>query len=161
MLKTQICRTLSLGKLCSSLSQLWKYLAKAGLYNLSHWLLGTLSMSVLTHWGRVTHNRVGKLIIVDSDNGLSPERRQAIIWTNAEILLIGPLGTNFSEILIEILTISLKKICLKCRLRNFVLFVSASIVKHKVAKISLLCSSFLVLPIDIENPYRLSNCLYG
>ena len=29
-------------------------------------------------------------------------RRQAIIWTNAGILLIGPLGTNFSEILIEI-----------------------------------------------------------
>ena len=25
-----------------------------------------------------------------------------IIWTNAGILLIGPLGTNFSEILIEI-----------------------------------------------------------
>ena len=28
--------------------------------------------------------------------------RQAIIWTNAEILFIGPLATNFSEILIEI-----------------------------------------------------------
>ena len=37
-----------------------------------------------------------------SDNGLSPGWRQAIIWTNAGILLIGPLGTNFSEILIEI-----------------------------------------------------------
>ena len=33
---------------------------------------------------------------------LSPERRQAIIWTNAGILLTGPLGTKFSEILIEI-----------------------------------------------------------
>ena len=30
------------------------------------------------------------------------EALQAIIWTNAEILLIGPLGTNFNEILIEI-----------------------------------------------------------
>ena len=29
-------------------------------------------------------------------------RRQAIIWTNAGTLLTGPLGTNFSEILIEI-----------------------------------------------------------
>ena len=40
-------------------------------------------------------------------------RRQAIIWTNAGILLIGPLGTNFSEISIEILTFSFKKVRLK------------------------------------------------
>ena len=52
----------------------------------------------LTHWGRVTHICVGKLTIIGSDNGLSPGRRQAIIWTNAGILLIWPLGTNFSEI---------------------------------------------------------------
>ena len=64
----------------------------------------------LTHWGRVTHICVGKLTIFGSDNGLSPERRQANIWTNAGILLIGPLVTNFSEILIEIQTFSLKKI---------------------------------------------------
>ena len=38
---------------------------------------------------------------VDSDNGLAPGRRQAIIYTNAGILLIGPLKTNFSEILIK------------------------------------------------------------
>ena len=36
-------------------------------------------------------------------------RRQAIIWTSAEILLIGPLGTNSSEILIGIQTFSFKK----------------------------------------------------
>ena len=54
-----------------------------------------------------------KLIIIVSDNGLSPERRQAIIWTNARLLLIGPLGTNFSEISIEISTFSLKKMHLK------------------------------------------------
>ena len=45
-----------------------------------------------------------------SDNGLSPGRRQAIIWTNAGILLIGTLGTNFSEILIEIPIFSFRKI---------------------------------------------------
>ena len=50
----------------------------------------------LTHWGRETHICVGKLTIIASDNGLSPGRRQAIIWTNAGILLIGPLGTNFN-----------------------------------------------------------------
>ena len=61
----------------------------------------------------MTHICVSKLSIIDSDNGLSPERRLAIIWTNAGILLIGPLGTNFSEILIEILTFSFKKMRLK------------------------------------------------
>ena len=34
--------------------------------------------------------------------------RQAILWTNAGILFIGPLGTNSSEILIDIDTFSLK-----------------------------------------------------
>ena len=68
---------------------------------------------MLTHWGRVTHICVGKLTIIGSDNGLSPGRRQAIIWTNAGILLIGPLGTNFSEILIEIVPFSFKKMRLK------------------------------------------------
>ena len=67
----------------------------------------------LTHWGRVTHICVGKLTIIGSDNGLSPGRRQAIVWTNAGILLIRPLGTNFSEILIGIQTFSFKKMCLK------------------------------------------------
>ena len=56
---------------------------------------------------------VGRLSIIDSDNGSSPGRRQAIIWTNAGILLIRPLGTNFSEILVAILTFSLKKMSLK------------------------------------------------
>ena len=69
---------------------------------------------LLTHWGRVTHVCVhGKLTSIGSDNGLSPERHQAIIWTNAGILLIGLLGTNFSGILTEIHTFSLKKMHLK------------------------------------------------
>ena len=67
----------------------------------------------LTHWGRVTHICVSKLTFIRSDNGLSPGRRQAIIWTNAGLLLIGPLGTNFSDILIEILIFSFKKMHLK------------------------------------------------
>ena len=66
-----------------------------------------------THWGRVTHIGVGNLSIIASDNGLSPSRRQAIIWTNAGILLTGPLRTNFSEILIEIHSFSFKKMHLK------------------------------------------------
>ena len=62
----------------------------------------------LTLWGRVTHICVSILAIIGSDNGLSPGRCQAIIWTNAGILLIRTLGTNFSEILGEIHSFSLK-----------------------------------------------------
>ena len=67
----------------------------------------------LTHWGRVMHICVSRLTIITSDNGLLPGRRQAIIWTNAGILLIWPLGTNFREILIKIHTFSLMKMHFK------------------------------------------------
>ena len=67
----------------------------------------------LAHWGRGTHICVSELTIIGSDNGLSPGWRQAIIWTNAGILLSGPLGTNFSEILIEIYKFSFKKMHFK------------------------------------------------
>ena len=59
------------------------------------------------------HICVIKLTIIGSDNGLSPGRSQAIIWTSAGILLIGILGTNFSEILSEIQAFSFKKTRLK------------------------------------------------
>ena len=62
---------------------------------------------------KVTHICISKLIIFGSDNGLSPGWREASIWTNAGILLIGPLGTNFSEILIEIYTFWFTKMHLK------------------------------------------------
>ena len=74
----------------------------------------------LTHWGRVTHKWVSKLTILGSDNGLAP-----IIWTNAGILLIGSLGTNFSEILIEIniqFSFSFKKLLLKTSSAKWRLF---------------------------------------
>ena len=74
------------------------------------WLAKT---RLLTHWGRVTHICVSNLTIIVSDNGLSPGRRQAIIWNNVGLLLIEPLGINFSEILIEIHTFSFKKMHLK------------------------------------------------
>ena len=59
------------------------------------------------------HICASNLTMIDSDNGLSPDRRQAFIWTNAGILLIGPLGTNLSEILVRIQTFSFKKMHLK------------------------------------------------
>ena len=79
----------------------------------------------------MTHICVRKLTIIGSDNGLSPGRRQAIIWTDAGLLLIGTLGTNSSEILVEIYIFPLIKKsfgnvirtffgqlqCVKCRSR--------------------------------------------
>ena len=76
--------------------------------NSSALAMGFISLELI-HWGRVIHICVSKLTIIASVNGLSPSRHQAIIWTNAEIMLIEALGTNFSEILIEIHPVSLKK----------------------------------------------------
>ena len=54
-----------------------------------------------------------KLTSIGSDTGLSPGWHQAIIWANAGMLLIGPLATNLSEILIKIYTFSFKKMHFK------------------------------------------------
>ena len=61
----------------------------------------------------MAHICFGNLTIICSDNGLSPGRRQVIIWTNAGILLIRTLGTNFNGILIKIHTFSFMKMHLK------------------------------------------------
>ena len=74
---------------------------------------GDLHALWITHWGPVTHICVSDLTSIGSDNGLSPGRRQAIIRTNAGILLIKPSGTNFSEFVGEILIFSFKKMPLK------------------------------------------------
>ena len=66
------------------------------------WCIWMFIWLVLTHWGWVMQICTSKLTIIGSDNGLSPGRRQAIIWTNAGILLTGHLGTNLNEIFIEI-----------------------------------------------------------
>ena len=84
----------------------------------------------------MTHICVGKLTTIVSDNGLSPGRRQAIIWTNAGILLIGPSWTNFGEILIEIHTFSFKKMHLKIssgKWRPFCLGLNVLTVRRVVA----------------------------
>ena len=73
----------------------------------------------------MTHICASKLIIIGSDNGLSHGRCQAIIWTNAGILLIGPLGTHFNEILI-----AFKKMYLKTSSRKWRPFCPASMCKY-------------------------------
>ena len=83
----------------------------------------------------MTHICVRKLTITGQDNSLSPGRRQAIIWTNAGMLLIGPLGTNFNEIFIEIYTFSLKKMHLQLssgEWRSFFLGLNVLNVSHFV-----------------------------
>ena len=61
----------------------------------------------------MTHICISDITIIGSDNGLSPGRRQAIIRTNAGILLIRALGIKVSEILSEHHVFSYKKIHLK------------------------------------------------
>ena len=70
----------------------------------------------------MTHIRVSKLTVIGSDNGLSPGQRQAIMWTNAGILLIQNMGTSFSQILSKIPTFPFKEMHLKissAKLRQF------------------------------------------
>ena len=49
-------------------------------------------------------------VSIGSNNGLVPNRHQAIIETNAGLLSIEPFGTNFSEIVIKIQNFSFTKI---------------------------------------------------
>ena len=115
---------------------------------------------LLTHWDWVTHICLCNLTIISSDNGLSPGRRQTIIWTNASVLLIGPLGTNFSEISIEMQTFSFKKMCLKvssARWRPFYLglnVINRSTSHELCLMFAFCCSSNLLLEFaDILQDY--------
>ena len=94
--------------------------------NTWHFELVLIKWCLLTHWGQVTHICISKLTAIASDNGLSPGRRQAIIWTNAGILLIGPLGTKFNEFFLsKFIHFHSRKSIWKCQ-ENGVHFVSAS-----------------------------------
>ena len=102
---------------------------------------------VLTPWGKLT--------IIDSNNGLSPEWRQVIIWINAEILLIGPLGTNVSEILIGIQTFSLKKICLNMSSAKFCPFLLS------LSVLRCFSDGYCIRPLDLRlTPVLFDSCLF-
>ena len=109
------------------------------------WSLEAMRFGVLTHWGWVSHICVSELTIIGSDNGLSPGQRQAIMWTNAEILLIGPWGTNFSEISIEIYTFSFKKMHLKMLFGKWRPFCCSINVLNQGPIICCLCSQLWML----------------
>ena len=104
----------------------------------------------------MTHICVRKLTIIGSNNGLSSGRRQAIIWTNARIL-IGTLGTNFGEILIEIRIFSFKKMSLNvssAKWRPF--YIGLNVIKQRKwetcnveAKVLVPSAPFLCLIFDV------------
>ena len=62
--------------------------------------------NALTHlpWCRIYASV--KWVHIGPDNGLAPNRHQAIIWINAGLLSNGTSGRNFSEISSEIHTFS-------------------------------------------------------
>ena len=80
----------------------------------------------LNHCGQVTHIYVDNVTTIGSDNGSSPGRRQTLIWTNAGILLIVPLGTIFSKISNQSSYIHPRKCIWRCCLENGGHFVPAS-----------------------------------
>ena len=107
---------------CTPWDLMWKCLLNPGTY-FEVWrfyqlycIIKPLTELIEVEW----YICIGNLTIIGSVNGLSPGQHQAIIWTNVEIFLTGPLGTNFREILIAIHTFSFKKMHLemlsvKCR----------------------------------------------
>ena len=79
-----------------------------------------------THWCRVTHTCVTKLTIIDSDMACRLDGTKPWSEPMLKHLLIWPLGTNFSKILIEIYTFSVRKMHLKTSSGNIGHFVSDS-----------------------------------
>ena len=76
-------------------------------YEVCHSVIPAIEEAAAMWHGMQNYGSIG------SDNGLSPIWRQAIIYTNAWMLLIAPLGTNSSEIVIQIKNASFMKMHLK------------------------------------------------
>ena len=115
-------------KTCESVCLFWNVTKLLLLKSIAriYWQGQYWVIHMLTHWGRVPHLCVSKLTIIGSGNGLSPGRRQTIIWSNVGIILTGPLGTNVIEIVIKIHTFSFKKMRVKMSSENVGHLVSAS-----------------------------------
>ena len=91
---------------------------------------------------------VSKVKIIGLDNGFSPGRRQAIIWTNARILLIGPFGQTSMKFKTKCTYFHSRKCIWMCRQQIGVHFVSSS-----------MCLWFLVLcnSLSFQHYVNLSN----
>ena len=80
--------------------------------------LPTQYVLMTIHWGRVTHKCVSKLTLIGSDNGLAPGRHQPIIWTNASILLTGPLEQTLMKFQSNFINLQSIKCISKSRLEH-------------------------------------------
>ena len=98
----------------------------------------------------MTHICISKLTIIGSDNGLSPVQRQAIIKTNATIMLIGTLGTKFSEIFSKIFTLYSRKCIWKYRLWNGL---NVLIIFKRLGLIEDISSPFAIYPLPVYDPH--------
>ena len=129
----------------------------------SHWVIHVMLKVLitlllrLTHWGRVTHICIGNLTITGLHYGLLPGRRQAIIWSNAGILLIRTFGTNFSEILSEIHTSSFNKMHLNMSSEKWQPFCLGLNVNHN-AFLAWLQRCMSVSYTDLPSSCLISNC---
>ena len=77
--------------------------------------------------------------LVGSDNGLLPFWCEVITWTNADLLSIGSIETNFSESWMKIQQSSVKKHTCKCCLQKC---------SHFISGINVLTHCSLVTPYD-------------
>ena len=90
----------------------------------------------------MAHICVSKLIIIGSDNSLSSGRNQAIMWINAEMLLIRTLETNFSEI------------------SEFIIFIQENAFENVVCEmVAALCQTqcvnvVIIMPANVPNFHR-------
>ena len=94
--------------LCNDVSQWLGASLESALHSMIHESLAHLPTVMVTHiYASMNWASIG------SDNGLSPVRHKVITWTNACLLSIRPLETNFSENRIKIQNYSFKKMLLK------------------------------------------------
>ena len=78
------------------------------------WILSSSIWPSLTHWNRVTNIYASVILaVIRSDNGLSPDRRQAIICIKVAYCYIWTFGNKFQCNLNQNPTISYKKMYLK------------------------------------------------
>ena len=111
----------------------------------------------------MTHTCVCKLFIIGSGNCLSLGRRRAIIWTHVGRVLIGPLGSNLSEILSEIYAFSFKKMQLNVssgRWQPFCLDLNLLTIDpcHVIGYTVIACKVQIILICIIGEPF---NCKYA
>ena len=111
-------------------------------------------ISLLTYRGRETAYRVA------SDNGLSPVRRQAIIWTSTAISSIRPQWIYFSEICLKVNSFHSRKCTWKCRLLNSSHFVSPQCVDWSLRKVIVFETVFNLIQFIFIFNYAILTVIY-